>query len=70
VGARVLHRFLQLGHDMLGRRHIRIAHAEIDDIDTFGARLCLQRIDMGKHVGRQAADAMEDFAHFFLGRPL
>ena len=49
----------QLGDDVRRRRPVGVAHAEIDDVATGGARLRLQRVDLGEDVGRQALDAVE-----------
>ena len=70
VGARVLHRFLELIDDVLGGRQIGIAHAEIDDVHPGGAGLGLDRIDVFKHVRRQASDAVKIFVHGFLAGPV
>ena len=59
MGARVLHRLDQLGDDVRRRRAVGIAHAEVDDVLAGAARLRLGRVDLGEHVGRQAADAVE-----------
>ena len=59
----VLHRLDQLGDDVRRGRPVGIAHAEIDDVAPLGARLRLQRVDLGEDVGRQALDAIELFGH-------
>ena len=59
MGARVLHRLDQLGDDVRRRRAVGIAHAEIDDVLAGNPGLRLRRVDLGEHVGRQAADAVE-----------
>src|SRR5690242_9357816 len=38
---------------------VRVAHAEVDDVLTSAACLRLRRVDLGEHVRRQAADAVE-----------
>ena len=50
---------------MGGRRQVRIAHAEIDDVGAAVARSRLGAIDLLEHIGRQAADAVK----FFHGVP-
>src|SRR5712691_11522304 len=59
----VLHRLDQLGDDMWRGRPVGVAHAEVDDVATRGAGLCLQRVDFGKDIGRQTLDAVELFGH-------
>ena len=63
VGARILHRLDQLLDDVLRRRPVGIAHAEIDDVAARRARLRLQGVDFGEDIGRQALDAIEFFGH-------
>ena len=63
IRARLRHRLDQLVDDMLGRRQIRIAHAEIDDIRTTRAGGRLQPVDFSEYVGRQALDAVEFLDH-------
>ena len=55
VGARPADRLDQLVEDMLRRRQVGIAHAEIDDVGAAGARRRLQAVHLLEHVGRQAA---------------
>jgi hypothetical protein len=69
MGAAVFHRFLQLGNDMLGRGHVGIAHAKVDNIHPLSAQLGLDGIDMGKHVRGKTADAVKICAHIVLGGP-
>ena len=59
VGARILHRLNQLGHDMRRGGAVGVAHAEVDDVLTRRPRPRLGVVDGGEHVGRQAADAVE-----------
>jgi hypothetical protein len=59
VGARLADRFLELVDDVLGRRQVRVAHAEIDDVGALDARAGLRPIDDFENIGRQALDAME-----------
>ena len=48
VGARIAHRLDQLVHDVLRRRHVGIAHAEIDDVVAARARLALSLLTCSK----------------------
>ena len=59
MGARVADRLDQLVDDLLRRRAVRIAHAEVDDVLAGGPRRRLHRVDLAEHVGRQAADPVE-----------
>ena len=59
VGAPVLHRLDQLGDDVRRRRHVGIAHAEVDDVVAGGASLRLHRVDFGEYVRGQPLDAIE-----------
>ena len=61
VRARLGDRLDQLVDDVLRRRHVGIAHAEIDDVGAARARRRLQPVDLGEDVGRQALDAVEVF---------
>ncbi len=63
MGARVLHRFHQLGDDVRRRRAVRVAHAEVDDVLPRAPRARLGRVHLGEHVGGQAADAVEFVGH-------
>jgi hypothetical protein len=59
-----LHRdFAQLVDDVLGRRQIGVAHAEIDDVLARRARRCPHAVDFGDDIGRQALDAVEFLGH-------
>jgi hypothetical protein len=49
----------ELGDDVAGRRHVGIAHAEIDDILAPRAGLRLQIVDDREDVGGQALDPIE-----------
>jgi len=62
MGARFLHCFNQLFHNMRRRRHVRIAHAEIDDVAPLPAQPRLQRIDLAEHIRRQPLNAVEFFS--------
>ena len=61
--ARLGDRLDQLVDDVLRRRQVRVAHAEIDDVGAARACRRLQPVDLGEHVGRQALDAVEVFDH-------
>src|SRR5262252_4460221 len=63
IGARFGHRLNQLVDDVLGRGHVRVAHAKIDDVGAAGPRRSLEAVDFGEDVGGQALDAMEFFDH-------
>jgi hypothetical protein len=48
----------------MGRgRAVGIAHAEVDDVLAAGARRRFHRIDLGEHIGRQPANAVEVTVH-------
>ena len=55
--------FGELVDDVLRRRAVGIAHAEVDDVLAAGARRRLHRVDLGEDIGRQAADAVELVVH-------
>ncbi len=59
VGARLAGGLDQLVDDMLGRRQIGIAHAEVDDVGAGVASLGLEPVDLLEDVGRQALHAIE-----------
>src|SRR5262245_53811720 len=61
VGTRLAQRVFEFFDDVRGRRQIRIAHAEIDDVRTrvAGLRLCL--VHLFENVRRQTANAVEVF---------
>ena len=61
VGARLAQRLLQLLDDMRGRRQIRIAHAEVDDVGARIAGARLGPVHLLEHIGRQTADAVKFF---------
>ena len=63
IGARIAHRLDQLGDDVLGRRHVRIAHAEIDDVVAARARFRLELVDLLEDVRRQPLDSVEIVGH-------
>jgi len=53
----------QLVDHMLGRRKIRIAHAQIDNIFTGRSGRCTHRIYLGDDIGRQALHAVKIGIH-------
>ena len=57
--ARLGDRLDQLVDDVLRRRQVRIAHAQVDDVGAACARRRLQPVDLGENVGRQTLDAVE-----------
>ena len=63
VRARLGHRLDELVVDVLGRRQVGIAHAEIDDVGAARPRLGLQPVHFRENVGREALDAMEILDH-------
>ena len=63
IGARLADGLDQLVDDVLGRGHVGIAHAEIDDVGAARAGGRLQAVHLGEHIGRQTLDAMEFFDH-------
>ncbi len=63
IGARLADRLNQLVDDVLGRWQVGIAHAQIDDVGSAGARLAFQAVDLGEYVRRQALDAVEVLDH-------
>ena len=63
VGARIARRLAQLVDDIVGRRHVGIAHAEIDDVLAARARLRLEAVHFLEDVGRQPLDAVEIGLH-------
>ena len=63
VGARIARRLAQLVDDIVGRRHVGIAHAEIDDVLAARARLRLEAVDFLEDVRRQPLDAVEIGIH-------
>ncbi len=60
---RIADRLDQLLDDMRRRRHVGIAHAEIDDVLAFRARLRLELVHALENVRRQTLYAVELFAH-------
>src|SRR5262245_13443154 len=48
---------------MLRRGHVRVAHAEIDDVGAACPRRRLEAVDLGKNVRRQSFYAMTLFDH-------
>ncbi len=61
IGAWLAKRLLELLDHMLGRRQVRIAHAEVDDIGSRIARGRLGPVDLFEHVRRQSANTVEFF---------
>ena len=59
VVPRVLRGLDELVDDVPGRRAIRVAHAEVDDVLAPGPRLDLEVGDRGQDVGRQPLDPIE-----------
>ena len=59
VVLRILGGLDELVDDVLGRRHVRIAHAEVDHVLAARPRLRLEVVDDGEDVGRQALDPVE-----------
>ncbi len=59
MGLGLLDRLDQLVDDVRRRRHVRIAHAEIDDVDALGAQPCLDLVDLFEDVRGQAADTVK-----------
>jgi hypothetical protein len=53
--------FDQLVEDMVGRRQVGIAHAQVDNVLAARARRGPHRVDFGDDIGRQALDAVELF---------
>jgi hypothetical protein len=60
--ARLVDRLDQLVDDVLGRRHVGIAHAEIDDVGATRTRGGFQTVYFRENVWRQALDAVKIFA--------
>jgi hypothetical protein len=68
VGSRLADGFLQLLDDMRGRRQVRIAHAEIDDICPGIACDRLRLVDDFENVRGETADAVKIFHKPFAPR--
>ena len=64
IGARLADRLDQLVDDVLGRGHVGVAHAEIDDVGAARAGGRLQAVDFGENIRRKAFDAVEFFDHW------
>ena len=62
VRARLVDRLNQLVDDVLRRRHVGIAHAEVDDVGAARPRRRLQPVDLGEDIGRKALDPVKIFA--------
>ena len=63
VGAGAAHGFHKLFNDVGGRVHVRVAHAEVDDVHPLGAVAGLEPVHLGEDVGGKALDAVEFFGH-------
>ncbi len=63
VGAWIAHRLHQFLDNMLRRRHVRIAHAEIDDVLAAGTRAGLQLVDLLEDIRRQPLNSMKVVVH-------
>ena len=63
MDARVARGLAQLVDDVLGRRHVGIAHAEIDDVLAARARVRLEAIDFLEDIRRQPLDAVKFGLH-------
>ena len=61
--ARIAHGLNQLVDNGLGRRQVRIAHAEVNDIGTLRTGRSLEAVDLLKNVRRQPADFVKLFHH-------
>ena len=59
VSARAGDRLDELVDNVLGRRHVRVAHAEINDVGSPVAGGGLQLVDLFEDVRRQTFDAMK-----------
>jgi hypothetical protein len=59
VRARLGNRLDQLVDDVLRRRQVGIAHAQVDDVGAASACRRLQPVDLGEDVGRQTLDAVK-----------
>ncbi len=56
---RILRCLDELVDDVLGRGHVRIAHAQIDDVLAASSSLALEVVDDGKDVRRQTLDPIK-----------
>jgi hypothetical protein len=63
IRARLAHRLDQLVDDVLGRRLVGIAHAEIDDVRPASSGRRLQPVDLGENVRWQSLDAVKILDH-------
>ena len=63
MGIGFLRNFDQLVDDMLGRRQVRIAHAEVNNVLTRRTGGRSHRIHFSDDIGRQALHAVEFFGH-------
>ena len=64
MGVRLARDFDQLGDDMIGRRQVGIAHAQVDNVLSRGAGCGSHRVHFGDDIGRQALHAVEFFGHY------
>ena len=55
--------FAQFFDDVIGRRQIGIAHAQVDDVTARMACRSAHRVDFGDDIGRQALDAVKFVFH-------
>ena len=62
----LLRHLAQLVDDMLGRRQIGVAHAQVDNVPSRVAGCGAHVIHFGDDIGRQALDAVELVGHFGL----
>ena len=63
MGTRIANSLDQFFNNMIRRRQIRIAHAEVDNIFALRARLRLQFVDLFKHIRRQALNTLKVLCH-------
>ncbi len=63
MGTRVARRLAQLFDDEVWRRHVGIAHPEIDDVLAAGTRRGLEAVYFLKDIRRQPLDAVEIGVH-------
>src|SRR3954471_8291453 len=58
---RIAHDLAQFVDDGLGRRQVRIAHAEVDDVGAPRTGARLEPVDLLEHVRRKPADLVKFF---------
>ena len=63
VGFRLANRLDELVTNMLRRRHVGVAHAKVDNIDTARSRGGFQPVHLLKDIRRQTFDSMKFAAH-------